>query len=367
MLVWLLKTWEPLREYVGGISAGDSPILLTLRIALASVTSFLAALLLGPVAIGFLRRRFPERVRSASSTLNALHEHKNDTPTMGGIFVVASVFVATIFWGNWENRFVLLSTCVVGSYGVLGVIDDAVKLRTERRGLSVRQKFLGQLAMALFWSVLLYFEQQRQPLGLALVWPVGNVVWPLGLLFIGWSVLLIVATANAVNLTDGMDGLAAGCTVTSAAAYTVLCYLAGHRVLAEYLAIPYIPGSGEMAVVLGALAGAMLGFLWFNAHPADVFLGDAGSLPIGAMLAVAALTIHQELLLPVIGGVFVAETLSVILQVASFRLTGRRIFACSPLHHHFLFRGLPETKIVVRFWIVSAVLAVAGLASLKVR
>ena len=266
MLFWLFQRVEPLLESVGSHTSGDSRVFLTARSALASVTAFLLALLLGPVAIGWLRKRFREH-----------------------------------------------------------------------------------------------------PRGLELIWPIGNFgVW-LGGGFVAWAVLVLVGSSNAVNLTDGLDGLASGCMVVASAAFAALSYLAGHRVLAEYLSIPFVSGAGEMTIVMGALVGAMLGFLWFNCHPAQVFMGDTGSLPIGALLGLVALVTRQELLLVVVGGVFVIETISVILQVASFRILGRRVIACSPLHNHLLFRGESESKIVVRFWIGSVVLAVVAVASLKIR
>ena len=211
----------------------------------------------------------------------------------------------------------------------------------------------------------MYFEHRAKPFGTDLVSPIGGYALPLGVGFVAWAVLLLTGTSNAVNLTDGLDGLATGCTVFAGTAFTALAYVAGHALIADYLNVPFIAGAGEMSVVIAALVGAMLGFLWFNCYPAQVFMGDTGSLPVGALLGLAALVTRQELLLALIGGVFVVETLSVILQVAWYRLTGNRLIACSPLHNHFLFRGQHEIKIVTRFWIGSALLAIVGIASLK--
>src|SRR5690606_17130814 len=244
---------------------------------------------------------------------------------------------------------------------------DVIKLATTRRGLSVSQKLLAQLAITLVAGCWLYGEQQTRPWGLDFIWPLGNYSVNLGIGFIAWSALVLVGSSNGVNLTDGLDGLASGCMIFAGTAFVALCYLAGHSVIAEYLAIPHIAGSGEIAVLVGAMVGAMLGFLWFNCYPAQVFMGDTGSLPLGAILGLAALVTRQEVMLVVIGGVFVVETLSVIAQVGWFKLTGRRLIACSPLHNHFLFRGQHEHKIVVRFWIGSALMALSAVASLKIR
>ncbi|MGH7127359.1 MAG: phospho-N-acetylmuramoyl-pentapeptide-transferase, partial [Planctomycetaceae bacterium] len=348
-------------------SSGDSRGVLTARIALASVTSFLLALALGPLAIRWLKGRFRERIDSASQQLNALHASKSDTPTMGGLFVVGAVALATLLWGDLGNRYVQLGLIAAVGFGSLGAVDDWIKLSTRRNGLSVRQKLAGQIALSLIIAALLYVEHRDTPQGLELLWPIGGGgVW-LGAGFIAWGLVVLVGSSNAVNLTDGLDGLAGGCTVFAGSAFVALAYLAGHHDIAEYLSVPFMPGCGELAVVLAALVGAMLGFLWFNCHPAQVFMGDAGSLPVGALLALGALATRQEALLVIVGGVFVLETFSVILQVGWFRMTGRRLIACSPLHNHFLFRGQQEFKIVVRFWIGSALLAIIAVASLKIR
>lgn len=365
MLLWLIQRFGFFRDSFASRTTGDSPVFLTARIAGASVAAFLAAILLGPVVIRWLKKRFRERIASASETLNELHASKQDTPTMGGVFIMAAVLIATFLFGNLTSPYVQLAIFVVTSLTALGAADDWVKQRTTRNGLSARQKFLIQCFIAGIAGWLLYQEQQSEPYGTDLVWPLGNFVIPLGAFFVLWAALVLIASCNAVNLTDGLDGLAPGCSILSCGAFVALTYLSGHSVFAEYLRIPHFVGSGELAVMLGALVGAMLGFLWFNCFPAQVFMGDAGSLPVGGMLAVAALVTRQEVLLIVIGGVFVVETVSVIVQVATFKLTGKRPLRCSPLHNHFVFRGDPETKIVIRFWIVAAVLAIVGIGSLK--
>ncbi|GAB4141726.1 MAG: phospho-N-acetylmuramoyl-pentapeptide-transferase [Planctomycetaceae bacterium] len=367
MLIWLLNHFAPLLEQMELHSSGDSRVFLTARIALASLTSFLMAMLFGPVAIRWLKKRFPERVDSASSRLNELQEKKNATPTMGGLFVIGAVVVASLLWGDLSSRYVQLALFVSIAFAGLGAVDDWIKLSSGRNGLRVRQKLIAQIGLSSIVGLVLYWEHLEKPFGLELIWPVGNYgIW-LGAGFIIWCIVVTVGSSNAVNLTDGLDGLAGGCTIFAGSAFVALTYLAGHRVLADYLSIPFIAGAGEVAVILGALVGAMMGFLWFNCYPAQVFMGDTGSLAIGALLALASLVTRQEFLLAIVGGVFVIETLSVIFQVAWFRLTGRRLIACSPLHNHFLFKGQHEIKIVVRFWIGSALLAIMAVASLKIR
>jgi phospho-N-acetylmuramoyl-pentapeptide-transferase len=367
MLIWLLHHFGPLFEKLEPRVAGESRVFLTTRTALASLTGFLIAVLLGPSAIRFLKRRFRERVASSSPRLDEIQAAKNSTPTMGGLFILGSVLLSVLLWSDLTNRYVQLGLLVSIGLGTVGAIDDWVKLKTARKGLSIRQKFLGQILISLAASVLLYFHHAAHPLGHQLFSPVGGATWNLGVAFIAWSVFVLVGSSNAVNLTDGLDGLAGGCMIFAGTAFVALTYLAGHKVMADYLRIPYFAGCGELAVVLGAVVGAVLGFLWFNCYPAQVFMGDTGSLPLGGMIGLAALATRQEAILVIVGGVFVLETLSVILQVACFRTTGKRILACSPLHNHFLFRGQHEMKIVVRFWIGAALFAIAGIASLKIR
>jgi len=348
-------------------AAGDSRVYLTARTALASVTSFALAILFGPLAIRWLKKHFRERVDSASAKLNKLQESKNATPTMGGLFIVAAIVISILCWGDLTSRYVQLALFTAISFGTLGAVDDWIKLRTTRNGLRAKQKFAVQLILATLIGIVLYFEHRTKTDGLNLIWPVGNSVIFIGVGFILWSAFVMVGSSNAVNLTDGLDGLASGCIIFAGSAFVGLTYLAGHKVMAEYLGVPFMSGCGEMSIVMGSMVGAILGFLWFNCYPAQVFMGDTGSLPIGALLALAALATRQEVLLVICGGVFVIETLSVIMQVGWFRLTGNRLIACSPLHNHFLFKGDHEIKIVVRFWIGSALLAIITVASLKVR
>lgn len=367
MLVFLLHYFGPTLDRLEFFAAGDSRVFLTARTALASLTAFLFSLVLGPVAIRWLKRHAGERIASGSARLNEIQKHKQSTPTMGGIIILIGLMIAVALWGNLANPYVLTSVIVITLFGSIGAIDDWVKLSTTRNGLTARQKFLCQWISAFVASLFLYGEFQQFSSGTSLILPWRNGLIPLGILLIPWTMFVIVGSSNAVNLTDGLDGLASGCLIFTGAAFGALTYLAGHRVMAEYLHIPHIVGSGEMSVVMGGMVGAVMGFLWFNCHPAEVFMGDTGSLPLGALIGYTSLVAKQECLLIVVGGIFVIETLSVIGQVFWFRRTGRRILACSPLHNHYLFKGLHEMKIVIRFWIAAALLAIVALASLKLR
>lgn len=360
MLLWMI---ERMASTANG--SGVTPPFLTARIGLAAVVSFLATLLLGPRSIRWLKSHFAERIDSASERLNQLHAAKAGTPTMGGMFVSSAIVLSVLLFGNLTNSRVQLALFVTITFTLLGCMDDWIKLTTKKRGLTARQKLFGQVVLSGITTYCLIRIQGDAPLGKSLVWPMGLGSIPLGMLFFPWAVFVLVGTSNAVNLTDGLDGLAAGCSIFAGAAVTAAIYMSGHRELAAYLGIPHFIGIGELAVPLSAMAGALLGFLWFNVHPAQVFMGDAGSLPLGALLAVGALATRQEIFLAIVGGVFVAETVSVILQISSYRLRGKKILACSPLHNHYVFAQVPETRIVVRFWIVSAILAVLGLVTLK--
>ncbi len=361
MLLWILRLIA---------APGDEPApFIAARIAAAALLSFLAALLLGPSAIRWLTsRKLGERVDSASERLNELHAAKQNTPTMGGVFIVAAIVLSTLICADHSSGWTWCGLFVALAFSAIGTRDDWVKLTTRRRGLSARRKMILICAVSLIAAAGLSVMQRGTAYHNHFMCPLGLTSWAIGLVpFLLWAVFLLSGFSNAVNLTDGLDGLAAGCMVFAGTAVSALAYLSGHRLLAEHLSIPHFIGAGELAVLGAATVGASLGFLWFNAAPAQVFMGDAGSLPLGGLLAFIALAIRQEWLLLVIGGVFVAEALSVILQVGSYKLTGKRIFACSPLHHHFQFRGMPETRIVIRFWIIAALLAIAGLATLPMR
>ncbi len=340
---------------------------ISLRASLAAGMSFLLAVLLGPRLIAYLQRRYREPIHCDSPAVLELHRHKQSTPTMGGLFLVAGLFGAVACFGDLTSPYVLTALLTAGGLTLLGAADDLTKLRGNPAGMSARAKLAGQVAVALVAALLLYDQLRTVPGGLVLSLPASSLEIPLGQWFLPLAVLVIVGSSNAVNLTDGLDGLAGGCLLFALAAMTTVVYAAGHGGWAEYLGIAHVPGAGEIVVLAGALLGALLGFLWFNCHPAQVFLGDTGSLPLGGLLGLFALVARQEILLLLIGGVFVVETLSVILQVGYFKWRRRRIFRCAPLHHHFQLLGWPESKIVVRFWIAGALCALGGLAALKLQ
>jgi phospho-N-acetylmuramoyl-pentapeptide-transferase len=340
---------------------------ITLRASLAALASFVLAVAFGPRLIGWLRTRFREPIKSASAEVAQLHRGKQATPTMGGIFIIAGLVAGTLAFGDWSNPYVPIATLVVLALGALGACDDLVKLTTAARGVRPRTKLIVQIAIALAAAAAVYRTHGHSDGGLDLALPfVGRGV-SLGWLFIPWAALVIVGSSNAVNLADGLDGLAGGCLISATGAVALVSYASGHAGWAHYLNIPHIPGAGETTVIAAATIGGLLGFLWFNCHPAQVFMGDTGSLPLGGLLGLLAVIARQELLLLAIGGVFVAEAVSVIVQVASFRWRGKRVFLCAPLHHHFQLKGWPEDKIVVRFWIAAALCAMVGLAGLKSR
>ena len=365
MILWLLHQLRCIWPEAARLAQGAALGKITLRAALAAMISFVLAVLLGPRLIAWLRRRFPEPIKSDSPRLRRLHQGKQATPTMGGLFIVAGLVGGTLLFGDLGNRYLLLALWVAGGLTLLGAIDDFVKLRTPGNGITARTKLAGQFIVAAVAALLLYYDHAALADGLALPPPLAGSGLSLGLWFIPLAIVVIVGASNAVNLTDGLDGLAGGCLLAATAAMTLATYAAGHAQWADYLSIPHIPGCGEMTVLAAGMIGGLAGFLWFNCHPAQVFMGNTGALPLGGLLGLLAVVARQELLLLVVGGVFVAEAASVILQVASYKWRGRRVFLCAPLHHHFQFRGWPENKIVVRFWIAAALCALLGTAGLK--
>lgn len=345
----------------------------TFRAVAAAVTAFAISLIFGNYVIRkltALKLGQPIRLAAEVHRLAELHGGKQGTPTMGGVLIIGAVILSSALWARPDNRFVWLALFSMLYLGVLGFADDYLKVAKKKSaGVSGRYKLLFQMILAIIvTSVFLtspLIEVQARSLYVPFIKApvISNMSWFTFVFF----ALVIVGSSNAVNLTDGLDGLAIGCTVTVTFAYGLLSYAAGNFRIAEYLQVPFYPFTGELTVVCAALVGAGLGFLWFNCHPARVFMGDTGSLAIGGMLGVVAICCKQELLLGVVGGVFVIEAVSVILQVLSFKLTGRRIFAMSPLHHHFELVGWKENTVIVRFWILSAIFALFGLATLKLR
>lgn len=331
------------------------------RAGAAAALTLVGALLLGGRIIRWLQTHFREPIVSASDRLNQLHRHKQATPTMGGLFVAAGIALATLLWADASAGFVLPALVLLAGLTALGACDDLRKLRAGQRGLSPTAKLCGQLAVSLVVALLLYQQLSGIAPSLELAIPLTGANVPLGWGFIPLAVLVLVASSNAVNLTDGLDGLATGCLLVATLAMAAVAYVAGDGLLAARWNISHVPGAGEIVVLAGAMLGALLGFLRFNWSPARVFLGDTGSLPLGGLLGLIALVARQELLLLVVGGVFVAEALSVILQVGVYKWKRRRVFLCAPLHHHFQFLGWNERRVVARFWLAGVGCALLGL------
>ncbi|MBV8801583.1 MAG: phospho-N-acetylmuramoyl-pentapeptide-transferase [Gammaproteobacteria bacterium] len=339
---------------------------LTLRAILSSLTALLVALMIGP---GMIRRLYELKMgQVVRNDGPQSHFSKSGTPTMGGAFILVAIGLATLLWSDLSNRYVWLVLIVTLGFGAIGWYDDYLKVVLKNsKGLSARRKYFFQSILGLGAALYLYAIAQS-PTETALVFPFfKHMLLPLGLFFIVFVYLVVVGTSNAVNLTDGLDGLAILPAVMVAGALGIFAYVTGNSQFATYLGIPYIPGAGELVVLCGSIVGAGLGFLWFNTYPAQVFMGDVGALSLGAALGLVAVIVRQELVLLLMGGVFVLETVSVILQVASFKLTGKRIFRMAPIHHHFELKGWPEPRVIVRFWIISFVLVLCGLATLKLR
>ena len=355
---------------------------LTFRTAFASLTALFTGLIVGPLVINRLREfQIGQYIREEGPKA---HQKKAGTPTMGGLLIAISIVIPTLLWADLSNRFVwiaVLSTC---AFAAIGFADDYTKVARRRNlGLTGRAKLGYQIATSVLVAIALIATQTQGLYSTKLMVPffkqfqpdlvIENLthnshLWPLAFLpFIAFVVLVIVGSSNAVNLTDGLDGLAIGCTVIAAAALAVLTYVSGHATFAAYLELQRMPQVGELTIFCGAMVGAAIGFLWYNAHPAEVFMGDVGSLALGGAIGTTAVMIKQELLLPFIGGIFVVEALSVILQVGSYKLRKKRIFKMAPLHHHFELLGWSESKIIVRFWIASLVFALFALTTLKLR
>ncbi|MGD2063249.1 MAG: phospho-N-acetylmuramoyl-pentapeptide-transferase [Nitrospirota bacterium] len=339
---------------------------ITFRAMLSVLTALGISLAIGPLFIRYMQRRnVGQQIRELGPQS---HLPKAGTPTMGGGMILIAVAVTALLWGDWRNPYIPIVMWVTVGLGLLGFTDDYLKLVARNsRGLAARYKFGGQVLLGLGVGVFLYFHRVDGTSTVLAVPFFKNVLPDLGSCYIPFAMLVIVGASNAVNLTDGLDGLAIMPVIICAVVFALIAYVAGHVKLAEYLNLVYIPGVGELSVFLGAMIGAGLGFLWFNTYPATVFMGDIGSLSLGGALGTVAVLAKHELLLAVVGGVFVIEAVSVILQVASFKLFGRRIFRMAPLHHHFEMKGWPEPKVIVRAWIVTIVLGFVALSTLKLR
>lgn len=354
----------PLREFWFGFNIFRY---ITFRAAFATISAFTICIIFGPLAIKLLTiLKIGEKTfRSDAPILQKFHGNKSGTPTMGGVLIIAAILISTLLWARLDNSYIWLAMGATLGLCIVGFIDDYIKLVSKARGLRVVTKFSGQVAIGLFIALFLYFSED----GITFLhFPfLKKLILDLGIFYIPFVIIVIVGSSNAVNLTDGLDGLAIGCVIMITAAYSAMSYITGHFNISDYLGIPFIPGAGEISIFCAAILGSGLGFLWFNSHPAQVFMGDAGSLALGGAIGTVAVLIKKEILLFIVGGVFVIEALSVILQVASFKLRGERIFLMAPLHHHFQLKGWPESKITVRFWIISAILALFTLATLKLQ
>jgi phospho-N-acetylmuramoyl-pentapeptide-transferase len=358
MLLYLLY---PLHVEVGFFNVFKY---ITFRTFGASITSVLLCMLLGPAYIRLLQKKqMGQAIRDDGPQS---HLSKKGTPTMGGGLMILAITISTLLWADLDNKNIWIALLTTILFGVIGYIDDYKKVvQKNPKGLSGRQKLLLQTIVALVASYCLFILRDTPPV---LKFPFfKGVSLYLGPFFMLFSTLVIVGSSNAVNLTDGLDGLAVGPVITTAITFLVLAYTAGHVKIAEYLQIPYIAGAGELAVFLATVAMACLGFLWYNTYPAQVFMGDVGSLALGAALGVVSVITKNEILLAICGGIFVVEALSVMAQVASFKMTGKRVFKMAPIHHHFELKGWAEPKVIVRFWIISVLLALVTLSTLKLR
>ncbi|OUD13094.1 phospho-N-acetylmuramoyl-pentapeptide-transferase [Thioflexithrix psekupsensis] len=361
MLLWL-------SEWLAGFYTGFNVFqYLTLRAILGALTAFLVALMVGPSMIRNLTlNQIGQSVRQDGPQS---HLSKSGTPTMGGVLILIAITASTLLWSNLGNRFVWIVLIVTLLFGFIGWVDDYRKvIHKNPQGLKAKEKYLWQSIIGLTAALVLLYTAQSSAEMQLIVPFFKNLVFILpAWLFVLLTYFVIVGSSNAVNLTDGLDGLAILPTVLVGGALGIFAYVTGHVNFSNYLGIPYVAGAGEVVVFCGAIVGAGLGFLWFNTYPAQVFMGDVGALALGAALGVIAVVVRQELVLLIMGGIFVMETVSVILQVASFKLTGRRIFRMAPLHHHFELKGWPEPRVIVRFWIITVILVLVGLASLKIR
>ncbi len=360
MLIWLAE-W--LQQYDAGFSVFSY---LTLRAILSTLTALLMAVLIGPAMIRWLQTmQIGQTVRNDGPQS---HLSKSGTPTMGGLLILAAILTSALLWADLSNRYVWVVLFIVVGYGIIGFVDDYRKvIRKDAKGLIAKWKYFWQSVIAIAVAVYLYANSQ-DPAETALLVPFFKEVMPqLGMFFMVVVYFTVVGTSNAVNLTDGLDGLAIVPTILVAGALAIFAYATGNINFSAYLNIPYIPLTSELVIVCTAIVGAGLGFLWFNTYPAQVFMGDVGSLALGGTLGIMAVLVRQEIVLIIMGGVFVIETLSVILQVGSYKLRGQRIFRMAPIHHHYELKGWPEPRVIVRFWIISLILVLIGLATLKLR
>ncbi len=360
MLIWLAE-W--LTQFESGFNVFSY---LTMRAILSTLTALLIAIIIGPKMIKWLQRmQIGQTVRDDGPES---HLSKSGTPTMGGLLILAAIITSVLLWADLTNKYVLVTLSVVVGYGIIGFVDDYRKVvRKDAKGLIARWKYFWQSVIALGVAFYLYSTATMTEETSLLVPFFKDVMPQLGLMYLVMVYFALVGTSNAVNLTDGLDGLAIVPTILVAGAFAIFAYVTGNINFAGYLNIPHIPMTSELVIVCTAIVGAGLGFLWFNTYPAQVFMGDVGSLALGGTLGILAVLVRQELVLVIMGGVFVMETVSVILQVGSYKLRGQRIFRMAPIHHHYELKGWPEPRVIVRFWIISLILVLVGLATLKLR
>jgi len=339
---------------------------ITFRTSLAVLTAMFFSLVLGPWIIKKLRRlSLTQHIRDDGPKA---HITKAGTPTMGGILIIVCILLSIFLWGDLGNIYIWVMIVSLVAFGFIGFLDDYLKIiRKSHKGLRAYQKFGLQILFAFLIGLFLYMNPKDPYVDVLSIPFFKKWLFDLGLLYIPFSVVVMVGSSNAVNLTDGIDGLAIGLVAVAVLANGALVYISGHKGLAQYLQVLYLPGTGELTVFCGAMFGASLGFLWYNSYPAEVFMGDVGSLGLGGALGTLAVITKHEIVLAIVGGIFVIETISVMLQVTSYRLTGRRLFKMAPIHHHFELKGWPEPKVIVRFWIIGIMLALLSLATLKVR
>ncbi|MBD3169162.1 MAG: phospho-N-acetylmuramoyl-pentapeptide-transferase [candidate division Zixibacteria bacterium] len=354
----------PLTDFISGFNIFRY---ITFRTAYATVTAMFICFILGPAIIDILKRyQVKETIRREGPSS---HYVKEGTPTMGGVIILLGIIIPTLLWSDLTNRYIHLLLLATVWMGIVGFIDDYMKaIKKHPKGMVARWKFAGQITLGLLLGGIIYFYPPSGEFTTGTGVPFfKNIIIPLGILYIPFVVLIITGSSNAVNLTDGADGLAIGLVGICAAAFGAIAYITGRTDFSGYLAIEYLEGAGEMSIFCGALLGSALGFLWFNCHPAQVFMGDTGALALGSALGTLAILTKKEVLLVIVGGVFVIEVLSVMIQVAYFKMTGKRIFRMSPIHHHFELLGWPESKVVVRFWIAGIIFALITLSTFKIR
>ena len=344
---------------------------ITFRAAFAALTAMVLTIMLGPFVIKKLSAlKYGQELRNEGPhPLSELHTKKQGTPTMGGILIIFAIFISIVLWADIFNKFILLSVLTLLYLGALGFWDDYTKIKKKQsQGLTAKQKLFFQILLAISIAAVLYFDPVMGDVFRKLTLPFfKNISINLGLFYFVFIILVFVGSSNAVNITDGQDGLAIGCTTIAALAFAIMSYIIGNANFASYLHVLYIPNAGELAVVCASMVGAGLGFLWYNAYPAQLFMGDTGSLTLGGIIGLVAILIKKELMIFMVGGVFVVEIISVIIQVLYFKSTGKRFFLMAPLHHHFEVKGIPESKITIRFWILAIIFALLSLSALKLR